>query len=353
MNTGPLPWQYLAWESLLTRADDRLPHGLLLVGEAGIGKRKFADAFAAFLLCSAPSGQPVQACGRCKSCLLIAAGSHPDLMVVVPEAMRVGEDEESSKKKKPSREIRIDEVRTLIGFAAQTAQFGGRRVVIIDPATAMNTNAANALLKTLEEPGEGTVLLLVCDRPATLPATIRSRCQLLPLPVPAPTQAQAWLADTLGDAKQAAVLLAAAGNPLRALALAEEGEWLGQRRELAGLLVGVLTGEASAVRFAELAAKAPEAMLLDWLSSLLADAVRLAGGIPVERLRNGDLARELQRLVAARSTQPLFLLGDDLTRLRQQLNANTGLSRPLLWEEVMLRWAPRAGTPKKAEQGSP
>lgn len=340
---SPLPWQSDAWESLLARAAERLPHGLLLTGEAGTGKRRFADAFAAFLLCASPAGQPVQACGRCKSCLLVAAGSHPDLMMVVPESMRAGDDEDTGKKKKPSREIRIDEVRALIAFAAQTAQFGGRRVVVIDPATAMNTNAANALLKTLEEPGEGTVLLLVCDRPAALPATIRSRCQLLPLPAPDAAQAQTWLATELGNAKQAQSLLAAAGSPLRALALADDDDWLAQRRELAGLLVGVLTGEASAVRFAELAAKAPEALLLDWLPSLLADAVRLAGGIPAERLRNADLARELSRLVAARATQPLFLLGDDLSRLRQQFQSNSGLNRPLLWEEVLLRGSHRPG----------
>ncbi|MFP5440907.1 MAG: DNA polymerase III subunit delta' [Gammaproteobacteria bacterium] len=341
----PLPWQHAAWTALQARAAERLPHALLLTGEPGIGKRRFADAFAAWLLCDTPQSTSLpSACGRCKSCLLAAAGTHPDLLVVVPEAMRASEDGEGDgKKKKPSREIRVDDVRALIGFAAQTAQFGGRRVVVIEPAQAMNVNAANALLKTLEEPGEGTVLLLVCDQPAALTATIRSRCQSLPLPSPTRQQAQAWLAAELGgDSARATALLAAAGTPTRALALADADDWVVQRRSLAPLLVDVLTGEVSAVRFAEQAAKAPEALLLDWLPSLLVDAVRLAEGVPAERLRNADLAKELRRLVEARATQPLFLLGDDLARLRQQLNANTGLSRPLLWEEVMLRWSPRS-----------
>lgn len=351
VHLAPLPWHRDAWSALLARVGGRLPHALLLTGEPGIGKRRFADAFAAWLLCATPSSQHL-ACGRCKSCLLVAAGTHPDLLVVVPETMRAIDDGESEggKKKKPSREIRVDEVRALIGFAAQTAQFGGRRVVLIEPAQAMNVNAANALLKTLEEPGEGTVLLLVCDQPAALTATIRSRCQALLLPSPTRAQAQDWLAKELGDAARATALLAAAGAPTRALTLAAADDWVAQRRSLAALLVDVLAGEASAVRFAELAAKAPEALLLDWLPSLLVDAVRLAEGVPAERLRNADLAKDLRRLVEARATQPLFLLGDDLARLRQQLNAGAGLSRPLLWEEVMLRWSPRIS---RTKQGTP
>lgn len=354
----PCPWHDDAWAALQARVAERLPHALLLVGDAGIGKRRFADAFAAGLLCSAP--RQGHGCGHCKSCVLVAAGTHPDLLTVVPEAMRAGFDgeadpEAAGKKKKPSREIRVDEIRALIAFAARTAQFGGRRVVVIDPAQAMNSNAANALLKTLEEPGAGTVLLLVSDQPARLAATIRSRCQLLRLPTPAPAEAQQWLAAELKqsgqDAGRAVALLAAAGNPTRALQLAGHDDWVALRRNLATLLVDVLVGAASAVRFAELAAKASktadagedasEPLLLDWLPSFLADAVRLAEGVPAERLRNADLAPDLRRLVEARTTQPLFLLGDDLTRLRQQLDAGGGLSRQLLWEEVMLRWSPR------------
>lgn len=353
---APCPWHVEAWGSLRARLPS-LPHALLLTGDAGTGKRRFADAFAASLLCARPTGDDGAACGTCKSCLLVIAGAHPDLCVVVPEALRAGAVEAdtdadgSSRKRKPSAEIRVDDVRALIAFAAQTAQFGGRRVVIVDPAQAMNTNAANALLKTLEEPGEGLVLLLVCDAPAALPATIRSRCQRVRLPPPSRDQAREWLASLAGGNTRADALLAAAGTPTRALALLEDDDWVEQRRALARLLVDALTGSGSAVRFAEAAGKASrvaddgqlatEPLLLDWLPSFLADAVLLAEGAPLSRLRNADLAGELRRLVEARTTQPLFLLVDDLSRMRQQMQAASGLNRQLLWEEVLLRWSPR------------
>lgn len=341
----PCPWHAGAWSALVARLGGRLPHALLFTGPAGTGKRLFADAFAARLLCDAPTEV---ACGRCRACLLVAAGTHPDLLLVVPEAQRAdaadgeGEGEGGRGKRKPSREIRIDEVRQLIAFAAQTAQFGGRRVVVIDPAHAMNVNAANALLKTLEEPGQGTVLLLVSDVPGQLAATIRSRCQPLPLPAPDRAAALDWLAARIGDRGRAEALLNAAGTPLRALALETAGdEWPGMRPALARVLVDTLCGRESAVRCAQLLSEAPETLVLDWLPGLLADAVRLAAGAPAASLANPDLAPLLTALVEARTTQPLFLLGDDLSRLRQQLQANTGLNRPLLWEEVLLRWSHR------------
>ena len=142
---GPLPWQLEAWARLGQQVDeDRLPHALLVTGPAGIGKEHFARSVSARLLCGSPvSGT---ACGNCKSCTLLSAGSHPDLLDVQCE--------------EGSRVIKIDQVRELIDFAGKTPAIGGRKVVLLGPAEAMNINAANALLKCLEEPSASTTLLL-------------------------------------------------------------------------------------------------------------------------------------------------------------------------------------------------
>lgn len=354
----PCPWHLAAWGALLPRIEDRLPHAILLQGKAGIGKRRFADAFSARLLCEAPEAG--FACGHCKSCRLFIAGSHPDVLFVVPEAMRAEEDrgadeeEGRSRKRKPSREIRIDDIRRLIGFSARTAQFGGWRVIVLDPAQAMNANAGNALLKTLEEPGRGTLLLLLSDAPALLPATVRSRCQPLLLPSPTRREALDWLAGRVGDGARAEELLNAAGTPLRALALQDSGdEWPAMRRQLGKQLVATLCGEESAVRCAEALSAAPESLLLDWIPGLLADAVRLSAGAGPEALDNPDLVLPLRRLVEARATQPLFLLGDDLSRLRKQFLSSSGLNRALLWEEVLLRGSHRPVRGRQEFGGNP
>lgn len=353
----PCPWHSGIWSALLPRIEGRLPHAMLLQGKAGIGKRRFADAFSARLLCESPVGG--YACGACKSCRLFIAGSHPDVLFVVPESMRAEEDRVSEteggrKQRKASREIRIDDIRRLIAFAGQTAQFGGWRVAVLDPAQAMNTNAANALLKTLEEPGMGTLLMLVSDAPAMLPATVRSRCQPLLMPSPSRSESLHWLAARVGGELRAEELLNAAGTPLRALALlATDDQWPVIRREVGKLLVATLCGEESPVRCAEALASAPEPLLLDWIPGLLLDAVRVSAGAGPETLDNPDLVIPLRRLVEARTTQPLFLLGDDLSRLRQQFLSASGLNRALLWEEVLLRGSHRPARGRQEIGGSP
>jgi DNA polymerase-3 subunit delta' len=208
------PWHAQDWQRLLARrAQARLPHALLLSGAPGLGKRAFADAFVATLLCER-RGEHDQgsACGECRACALLEAGSHPDAVRVTLELRDDGT---------PRTEITVDQIRILGERLALTPQFGGLQVVLIDPADAMNASAANALLKTLEEPTPATVIALIADRPARLPATIRSRCQRIDFHLPPRAQAQAWLAQQGVEAKTAAKALdVAAGNPGVALELA-------------------------------------------------------------------------------------------------------------------------------------
>jgi DNA polymerase-3 subunit delta' len=203
------PWNEDAWRRLQQRRQrDALPHAILLAGPAGLGKRAFADAFADSLLCESPTPDGY-GCGTCRACRLVKAGTHPDLTRVGLELRDDG---------KPRTEITVDQMRVLGEKLGLTAQFGGARVVVIDPADTLNISASNALLKTLEEPTAGAIMLLVADHPARLSATIRSRCQRIDFRVPALAEALAWLRDQDIDASQVEdALHASEGNPGRAL----------------------------------------------------------------------------------------------------------------------------------------
>jgi DNA polymerase III subunit delta' len=206
-----LPWQDVTAREILA-ARSRWPHALLITGRRGIGKRSLALHFAQALLCEDPRADGA-ACGRCASCGYVAAGGHPDLRLIEP----VERDEDGNAKKVDA--ILVDRIRELIEFAQLTTHRQRAKVVLIAPAEAMNTAAANALLKTLEEPPPATYLLLVSDQWGRLPATIVSRCRVLPAPEPDVGSATAWLAAR--GVKSAALLLAQAGGaPLLALALA-------------------------------------------------------------------------------------------------------------------------------------
>lgn len=231
------PWQQRLYEQLITSEQaGRLGHGLLFAGPAGIGKRAVALRLARHLLCR---GEPAAAA---RSAHLIDAGTHPDLQLVSFIPNKSGE--------KLRTEIVIEQIRQLSQQLALTPQYGQALVVVIDPAEAINTAAANALLKTLEEPAPGRYVLLLANEPARLPATIRSRCQTLELRLPPHDEALAWLAAQ-GHAAEvaAAALQAARGHPgLAAQWLAGEGWAL--RGEVARELEQLAAGRQSAAALA-------------------------------------------------------------------------------------------------------
>ncbi|MCZ6828337.1 MAG: DNA polymerase III subunit delta' [Gammaproteobacteria bacterium] len=279
-----LPWQRESWLRLQRAvASDSLAHALLLSGGAGIGKTHFSCALAGLLLCH--QADATGACGHCRSCQLLQAGSHSDLLHMVPEP--------------GSRVIKIDQVRTLIDFANQTSGLGPRKVMLINPAEALNLNAANALLKCLEEPAAGTHLLLVSHASSRLPATIRSRCQLLTLPAPAPEQTRSWLDQMTGDATTSAALLEMTGNrPTAALHL-HHSEGLQQQQALQQGLDALAGGAISAIQFPQLVAELELAEVLGLLAGRLQTAIKAA-----VQDQPGDLRQH-------------FLLLDELLRLQR------------------------------------
>ncbi len=300
----PLPWQSTLWSRLLEQIEQqRLPHAMMLVGSPGIGKERLALALARLLLCHAPSGG--LNCGQCKGCELSRNGAHGDFRWLQPEG--------------DSRVIKIDQVRGAIDFANQTAGFGQRKVLVIAPADAMNTSAANALLKCLEEPAPDTHLILVSQRLHGVPATIRSRCQLLKLSVPAAEEALAWLDQQTGDRAQSQQLLALVqGRPLQAAALFE-GADAQALQAVQTTLAGVVSGSVTVPD----AAEATGALSMSELLALLVEFVETH-------------IRQLDGPGLQRGGRSAFELLDDLRRYQAAVAGGSNPNRQLLGESLLL-----------------
>lgn len=234
MSGALAPWQEALLARLVAARDaGRLGHALLLTGPEGLGKHAVAQALASRLLCGSPEAG--HACGRCRNCTLLHAGTHPDFRLVTFEV--------NEKTGKLRTEVIIDQMRRLAEWFALTPQLGGAQVALIDPADALNRSAANALLKTLEEPVGDRFLLLASHRPHQLSATIRSRCQRFELRLPPRGEAEAWL-RARGVAGAAEALDAARGNPGLAAQWAASGT-LELRRDVIADLAAVATGRAA------------------------------------------------------------------------------------------------------------
>lgn len=202
-----------AWAQLQAQRS-RQAHAVLLSGPEGIGKFDLAREFVGGLLCERPV-QDQRACGTCAACNWLAQGNHPDFRLLRPEALEAKEEGAEDDKKRSGREITIDQVRALDDFLHVGTHRAGLRIVLIHPAEAMNRNTANALLKTLEEPAEGSLFILVSNNSARLLPTIRSRCRTMPVATPNAERALAWL-QAQGVKSPERWLARTGGAPLRA-----------------------------------------------------------------------------------------------------------------------------------------
>ena len=331
------PWQLEAWAKLTARAESGgLPHALLLVGPESIGKRAFAEHMAAFLLCQQRDAAP---CGRCRSCELFALRAQrdpeetrPDGSLAQPNGHPVHPDVKfvgyamNDKSKKMYGEIVVDQIRALSAWFSLTPQQGRAQVAVIEPADAMNAAAANALLKTLEEPSPGRYLLLVTAHQARLPATIRSRCQRIAFHLPAADVALEWLTrQGLNEKQASAALEASGGNPGLALTWAKSGR-LALRDEVASQLRALQQGKSNAVDVANAWGKAePDARL--WFAATLAQSESNA----LSRSVQGPLA-----LTAGVDLTKLAAWFDQSNRARELLRGP--LRAELVVLEVLLAW---------------
>ena len=309
--TPPLPWQHEAWSRLLASHErGSLAHALLFAGQPGVGCERFALALARYLLCEAP----VQGlnCGECKACRLSASGAHGDFLVLSPGGK--------------GQVIQVGQVREAIAFGAQTPGLGRCKVLLLAPAERMNAAAANALLKTLEEPSPNTYLLLVTGAESRLPPTVRSRCQVLRFPTPPAADCLRWLAEGSGAGEEAREALAlAAGRPLRAAALLREGELAGAARQRAAV-EALLDGRAAAPAVQSQLADLPAEALVELLAAALAVELRGLDGNALRGPRGhalfaclDDVQGAARALASGANPQPELLRAALLTMLETRL----------------------------------
>lgn len=259
-----LAWHKPAWRWFDNATSaGRLPQAMLLTGGAGLGKRMFARQLVRHLLVDADDVDPAQRENRLHQ---LEAGSHADFRQLSPLEGKQG--------------ISVEQVRDLTAKAMLTSRYGGARVILIEPAEKMNSSAANALLKCLEEPPIGTVFILVSDQPARLPITIRSRCQNVNFAAPSTNVAMSWLSQQGIESGDASLALALVGNgPLKAIKLLEEGV-VDEFRQLSAGLDSLIEAKSNPVSVAASvlsdARDADKARLLcDWLSLLVNQSLKV------------------------------------------------------------------------------
>ena len=326
-----LPWHRAALKRLLSDRS-RLPHALLVQGAPGIGKVEFARALAASVLCESP--RDGLACGECPSCHWFSQGNHPDFREIVPESAAEedeAEGEAEAKADKPkSMVIKIGQIRAIADLVALTTHRAGYRVLLLHPAETLHPNAANALLKTLEEPPPHTLIILVTAYPARLLPTIRSRCRTLALGTPDTREAVEWLRTQAVDDPET-VLAAAGGAPLLARDLAQPEEAELRRRVVAELSK---PSGADALGFAAAIDRPRMERFLYWLQTWVSDLlmVRLAGA---PRHHVGAAAALSARAKTA-DVEALFELDRELAEARRL--ASHPLNPRLLAEHLLMAY---------------
>lgn len=322
------PWHESEFNRLLA-ARRVLPHALLIHGRQGIGKLTFARSLAQALLCeqSMASGR---ACNRCAACNWFNSSSHPDFRLIEPDSLAESADAEEGGEKRGGQRIRIEQIRELPDFINISSHRGGPKVILLHPAESLNVNAANALLKSLEEPPAGTYFLLVAHRIHFLLPTIKSRCGQFALPAPEPRAAIEWLSSQ--GVKDPELALAQTGDaPLLAQQLTEQMYWE-QRQHF---LKRISDREFDALSLAEQIRDYPVPHIVSWLQKWTYDLVldKILGKVRY----NPDYKGELDRLAAG--IERLSALRFHRETIRLQRVIDHPLNARLLFEQLLIDYA--------------
>ncbi|WMP17505.1 DNA polymerase III subunit delta' [Thiothrix lacustris] len=307
------PWQMQAWQSVQqAKMGNHLHHALLFSGEEGCGNEAFIQEVAKGLLCLKPLINGA-ACGECRSCQVFASDAHPDFM-----SIRLLEDKQS---------ILIDQIRALNYFLGLSRSYSLRRVVVIYPADRMNINAANSLLKSLEEPAPDTHILLLTAHPAVLLPTIRSRCQRARLPLPAHADALEWLQQQVLQHPAEQLLLNTAGRPLAALEL-DVTDTLVQREQWLTHLTECVQGQGSITVISSYWEKFDKNQLLDWQLGWLLSLLKQGVG--------GEENSEVRYMQSVLGQQGILHIYDKLLELKKL--STHPLNARLLLESMLVLW---------------
>lgn len=320
--TRLLPWHLQSWEPLSAYIkQQRIPQAMMIYGAAGLGKLQLAKQLSWSLACANPDSDYFN-CGRCSSCKLIQANSHPDIIQVEPEAQ--------------GKNISIAQIRELTAKLVLKPQFSSIRTVLIHPADQMTRAAANGFLKYLEEPVARTTLLLITENSKLLPATIISRCQKLLIHAPKTETAIAWMQQQSNATEQdlRTLLQLAQGSPLKAL---ENGtENLQLRKACFDTWIALADRRSEALDVAANWQQYDLEQLLTWLTSWVMDLIKHRFQLHPEVVFNTDLNTALKDLSPRLEFNSLFQLYDLL--LLSKMRMTTQLNKQLMLEEILIQW---------------
>ena len=314
------PWQEKQWQRSINYVhSQRLAHAILVSGPSAIGKLEFSMSFMQWMNCTQPTIEKY-ACGECKNCHLFKARTHPDVRMINVDEV--------------TDQIKVDDIREINRFMSLSQQYGKYKIVCINCADHMNINAANALLKTLEEPPENSILFLVTHRADRLLATIKSRCQIWKFKTPEKSESLQWLGQQIKHADWDTLLSVSGDRPLLALELHETG--LGEERATFYSYIDNLLCQKEKVT--DLSAKLQNEeleRLVIWQQAWCADLVRCHYQKEPVTLENPDIRRTLHSLVGRVDLQSLFQYLDKLIELHRFSKAP--LNKRLFIEDMLIR----------------
>ena len=316
----PYPWQSSQWRRLRQQRErDLLPHALLLYGQPGLGLDHFAHCLIQSLLCESPTADGA-ACGDCPACRQFMQGVYPDYC-------EVGLAEGKSA-------ILVDQIRELNEFIGLTQSSRGRKLVLLSPADRMNVNAANSLLKTLEEPSGDTVIVLVAHSLSRLPATVRSRCQLVKFGKPGREVARQWLAQR-GCEQIDHLLHLANGAPCLAEQM-NDPALLDSYQQVVTALLETLESRCTVPELRHLAAGVERARLVEWIQSVLRDLQRAFHGLPDASFENSTRVPLLRRIAGLLDSKAVFEVSDRL--VKTAATVDHPLNADLFLDDLIQNW---------------